>query len=77
MLSRLEGREYAISAGGSLSNTLMALARLSDASSRVLGEPPLRVGMSGLIGSDPLGEVYTSQASGGRRPGGGCCSEQL
>jgi hypothetical protein len=64
VLSQLEGSgcEYSVSAGGSLSNTLMALARLGDAGSRLLGGAPLRVGMTGLIGSDPLGGFYTSQA---------------
>ncbi|KAL4458478.1 hypothetical protein ABPG75_013343 [Micractinium tetrahymenae] len=61
ILALLEGREYAISAGGSLSNTLMALARLGEASARLDGEPPLRVGMAGLLGADPLGEFYASQ----------------
>lgn len=60
-MSLLEGREYAISAGGSLSNTLVALVRLGDASSRLGGEPRLRVGMAGLLGADPLGEFYASQ----------------
>ncbi|PSC71317.1 adenosine kinase [Micractinium conductrix] len=61
VLSQLEGREYAISAGGSLSNTLMALARLGDASAAASGEAPLRVGMVGLVGSDPLGAYYAAQ----------------
>lgn len=61
VLSLLEGREYAISAGGSLSNTLMALARLGEAGHRLAGEAPLRVGMAGLVGADPLGGYYTAQ----------------
>ena len=63
VLAQLEGSgcAYSVSAGGSLSNTLQALARLGHAGSRVLGGAPLRVGMTGLIGSDPLGGFYTSQ----------------
>lgn len=38
----------------------MALARLG-AAAEMHGSPPLRVGMSGLIGSDPLGSFYTAQ----------------
>ncbi len=65
VLARLEGRETAISAGGSLSNTLLALARLSAAGVARWGGAPLRVGMAGLVGSDPLGGFFTAQVSGG------------
>ncbi|KAI3435849.1 hypothetical protein D9Q98_001907 [Chlorella vulgaris] len=61
VLERLSGREYAIAAAGSLSNTLLGLARLSQANSAAWGDAPLRVGMAGLVGSDPLGEYYTAQ----------------
>lgn len=61
VLGQLEGADSVISAGGSLSNTLLALARLGDASALVQGEAPLRVGMMGLVGSDPLGAFYTAQ----------------
>ncbi|KAI7840302.1 hypothetical protein COHA_006084 [Chlorella ohadii] len=61
VLARLEGRETAISAGGSLSNTLLALARLSAAGVARWGGAPLRVGMAGLVGSDPLGGFFTAQ----------------
>lgn len=56
VLERLAGRDTAIAAGGSLSNTLLALARLSEA-----GGAGLRVGMAGLVGADALGSYYTAQ----------------
>ena len=49
-----------MTAGGSLSNTLMALSRLG-AAAELHGSPPLRIAMSGLIGSDPLGSFYSAQ----------------
>jgi sugar/nucleoside kinase (ribokinase family) len=64
VLERLRGREYAVAAGGSLSNTLVALARLGQAGAAARGEPPLRVGMAGLVGDDPLGEFYAAQMRG-------------
>ena len=76
MLARLEGLDTAISAGGSLSNTLLGLARLSAAGAARWGGTPLRVGMAGLVGSDPLGEFFCAQVRSwraewvGRRVGG-------
>lgn len=61
VLARLEGLDTAISAGGSLSNTLLGLARLSAAGAVRWGGAPLRVGMAGLVGSDPLGEFFCAQ----------------
>lgn len=69
LLERLEGRPYHLAAGGSLSNTLMALARLGAADARRAqkgGEcgSALSIGMAGLVGSDPLGEFYAAQMRG-------------
>lgn len=72
LLHRLDAEDYAVSAGGSLSNTLMALARLGAASHRhtslfpppspcSTGQRPLRVAMAGLIGNDPQGSFYAAQ----------------
>lgn len=83
VLAQLEGRETAISAGGSLSNTLLGLARLSAAGAARWGGAPLRVGMAGLVGSDPLGGFFSAQVAPGgtgglrlvwavRVPKGGC-----
>jgi sugar/nucleoside kinase (ribokinase family) len=60
ILEKLEGESYQITAGGSLSNTLMALSRLGTAA-EMRGNPPLNVAMSGLIGSDRLGSFYSAQ----------------
>ena len=49
-----------VTAGGSLSNTLLALARLG-AAGAVSGAPGLRVAMGGVLGSDPLGSFYAAQ----------------
>ncbi len=55
------GDECHIAAGGSLSNTLIDLARLVEVNhQRAQGEPH-RVAMSGLIGNDALGSFYRSQ----------------
>ena len=50
-----------ISAGGSLSNTLVALSRLGIAEQRLHGSGQLRVGMAGVVGADALGVFYASQ----------------
>ena len=50
-----------VSAGGSLSNTLLALARLGAAEHALHGRGTLRVAMDGIIGGDPLSEFYNSQ----------------
>ena len=44
---------------GSLSNTLVAVSRLGAASAR--SDAPLRVGLAGSVGSDPLGDFYRSK----------------
>lgn len=51
----MDGCSYKAAAGGSLSNSLVALARLG---SRPIGGPILNVAMAGSIGSDPLGGFY-------------------
>lgn len=58
ILAALDGSKYSIAAGGSLSNTLMGLARLADASVTRAGGRDLRVAFAGLIGSDALGAFY-------------------
>ncbi len=60
MLEGLDGESYAVSAGGSLSNTLMALARLGQAAG-ARGGRPLRVAMAGVCGEDALGSFYAAQ----------------
>lgn len=55
VLRAMDGCTYKAAAGGSLSNTLVALARLG---SRSLGGPPLNIAMAGSVGSDPLGSFY-------------------
>jgi len=47
-----------VSAGGSLANTLVSIARLTTARHR---HQPLRVAMGGLIGGDALGAYVTAQ----------------
>ncbi|PON49507.1 Adenosine kinase [Trema orientale] len=57
VLRAMDGCTYKAAAGGSLSNTLVALARLaSKAPSR-----PLNVAMAGSVGSDPLGGFYRAK----------------
>eukprot|EP00250_Pteridium_aquilinum_P035200 c8862_g1_i1 orf=831-2150(-) len=58
ILSALSGHSFKASAGGSLSNTLVALARLGSASIR---HPKVRVAMTGSVGSDPLGHFYRAK----------------
>ena len=55
VLQAMDGCSYKAAAGGSLSNSLVALARLGG---RSIGGPPLNVAMAGSIGSDPLGSFY-------------------
>ncbi|KAL5568283.1 hypothetical protein UlMin_024858 [Ulmus minor] len=58
VLQAMDGCSYKAAAGGSLSNSLVALARLGCAS---VGAPPLNVAMTGSVGSDPLGEFYRAK----------------
>lgn len=55
VLRAMDGCSYKAAAGGSLSNTLVALARLGN---RSASGPNLNVAMAGSIGSDPLGSFY-------------------
>ncbi|BFG23708.1 hypothetical protein CerSpe_099820 [Prunus speciosa] len=58
VLRAMDGCSYKAAAGGSLSNSLVALARLG---SRSIGGSPLNVAMAGSVGSDPLGGFYRSK----------------
>lgn len=58
VLRAMDGCSYKAAAGGSLSNSLVALARLG---SRPIGGPALNVAMVGSVGSDPLGSFYRSR----------------
>jgi sugar/nucleoside kinase (ribokinase family) len=55
VLELLQNSDYSIASGGSLSNTLIALARLGAAGADI------RIAMAGLIGGDALGAFYTAQ----------------
>lgn len=55
VLSAMDGCSYKAAAGGSLSNSLVALSRLG---SLPVGGPVLNVAMAGSVGSDPLGGFY-------------------
>lgn len=56
VLRAMDGCSYKAAAGGSLSNSLVALARLGAHPTR--SGPPLNVAIAGSIGSDPLGGFY-------------------
>ncbi|KAF3792221.1 putative sugar kinase [Nymphaea thermarum] len=58
VLQAMDGCSYKAAAGGSLSNTLVALARLG---AKAIAGPSLNVGMAGGVGSDPLGGFYRSK----------------
>ncbi|XP_062119617.1 uncharacterized protein LOC133834200 [Humulus lupulus] len=58
VLRAMDGCSYKAAAGGSLSNTLVALARLGN---KPIGGPPLNVAMVGSVGSDPLGSFYRAK----------------
>lgn len=55
VLRAMDGCSYKAAAGGSLSNSLVALARLG---CKAIGGPALNVAMAGSVGSDPLGGFY-------------------
>lgn len=55
VLQAMDGCSYKAAAGGSLSNTLVALARLGG---RSLRDPAINVGMAGSVASDLLGGFY-------------------
>lgn len=58
VLRAMDGCSYKAAAGGSLSNSLVALARLG---SSHIGGPPLNIAMAGSVGSDPLGGFYRAK----------------
>lgn len=58
VLRAMDGCSYKAAAGGSLSNSLVALARLGG---QPIGGPPLNVAMAGSVGSDPLGGFYRTK----------------
>ncbi|KAF9587387.1 hypothetical protein IFM89_001487 [Coptis chinensis] len=58
ILRAMDGCSYKAAAGGSLSNTLVALARLGD---QPVGGPALSVAIAGSVGSDPLGGFYRAK----------------
>ncbi|KAG0502198.1 hypothetical protein HPP92_002270 [Vanilla planifolia] len=55
VLRAMDGCSYKAAAGGSLSNTLVALARLGSVSHK------LTVAMTGSVGNDPLGGFYRAK----------------
>lgn len=59
VLRAMDGCSYKAAAGGSLSNSLVALARLGAHPTR--SGPPLNVAIAGSIGGDPLGGFYRSK----------------
>ncbi|KAI7741887.1 hypothetical protein M8C21_022461 [Ambrosia artemisiifolia] len=58
VLQAMDGCSYKAAAGGSLSNTLVALARLGG---HAMAGPALNVAMAGSIGGDPLGGFYRTK----------------
>ncbi|KAK4795827.1 hypothetical protein SAY86_028153 [Trapa natans] len=58
VLRAMDGCSYKAAAGGSLSNSLVALARLG---SQPIGGPALSIAMAGSVGSDPLGGFYRAK----------------
>ncbi|KAE8656130.1 V-type proton ATPase subunit H-like [Hibiscus syriacus] len=58
VLRAMDGCSYKAAAGGSLSNSLVALARLGY---KPIRGPALNVAMAGSVGSDPLGGFYRSK----------------
>ncbi|KAG8381684.1 hypothetical protein BUALT_Bualt06G0147100 [Buddleja alternifolia] len=58
VLRAMDGCSYKAAAGGSLSNSLVALARLGG---QPIGGHSLNVAMAGSVGSDPLGGFYRSK----------------
>ncbi|EEF42397.1 Ribokinase, putative [Ricinus communis] len=58
VLRAMDGCSYKAAAGGSLSNSLVALARLG---CKPIAGPALNVAMAGSVGSDPLGEFYRAK----------------
>ena len=62
IIEALDADAYKVSAGGSLSNSLVALSRLGAAAERQSLQPAaLRVAMAGVVGGDPLSHFYSAQ----------------
>ncbi|KAK9831302.1 hypothetical protein WJX81_000167 [Elliptochloris bilobata] len=61
VLEALVGNSYQVSAGGSLSNTLVALARLGSAEDELRASGALRIGMAAVAGGDPQGAFHRAQ----------------
>ncbi|KAE8719517.1 Detected protein of confused Function [Hibiscus syriacus] len=61
VLRAMDGCSYKAAAGGSLSNSLVALARLGY---KPIGGSALNVAMAGSVGSDPLGGFYRVNRKG-------------
>ncbi|KAK4362777.1 hypothetical protein RND71_018018 [Anisodus tanguticus] len=59
VLRAMDGCSYKAAAGGSLSNSLVALARLGGG--QPIAGPALNVALAGSVGSDPLGGFYRSK----------------
>lgn len=54
---------FQVSAGGSLSNTLIGLSRLGQADNCLRGSGGLQVALAGAVGSDTLGSFFAAQAA--------------
>lgn len=52
-----------VSAGGSLSNTLIGLSRLGQADNQLRGSGGFQVALAGAVGSDTLGSFFAAQAA--------------
>lgn len=63
VLQALEATPYQVSAGGSLSNTLIGLSRLGQADNCLRGSGGLQVALAGAVGSDTLGSFFAAQAA--------------
>jgi sugar/nucleoside kinase (ribokinase family) len=69
VLNKLDSTDFKVTTGGSLSNTLVALSRLGGAGVKAKESSPngpnsnniLKVGMAGLVGSDPVGSFYRAK----------------
>ncbi|KAK9840254.1 hypothetical protein WJX74_006291 [Apatococcus lobatus] len=61
ILQALDAGSYQISPGGSMSNTMLALARLGGASKQHLGMGRMQAAFAAIAGSDPLGRFFLAQ----------------
>jgi len=60
VLDVLDGEQYKLTAGGSLSNTLVTMARLGLAAEEVKGDwgKAMTTALVGSVGTDPMGDFY-------------------